>query len=91
MSTGKVYLEWDLRFHGLDIYVDWESLSQLGNFISSGTQDSRAQILVSTRKVYLDWEIFYLEWDLRFQGLDDFMLTGKVYLEWEYLCEKDRF
>ena len=30
---------------------------------------------------------FYLEWDLRFQGLDDFMFTGKVYIEFEYLYD----
>ena len=37
MSTGKVYLKWDIGFQGLDIYlsicmlyVDWESLSQKG-------------------------------------------------------------
>ena len=27
---------------------------------------------------------FYLEWDLRFQGLDDFMLIGTVYLDWDF-------
>ena len=30
---------------------------------------------------------YYLEWDLRFQGLDDLMFTGKVYLEFEYLYD----
>ena len=37
MSTGKVYLKWDIGFQGLDIYlsicmlyVDWEILSQKG-------------------------------------------------------------
>ena len=86
MSNGKVYLEWNLRFQGLDIWVflcfygNWESLSRVGLRISG------LRYLFEYLYAFMSTGKVYLEWGLVFQGLD-IWVSLCFYVDWESLSQ----